>query len=174
MAGPFYPEAWDSTMRPAIRDAVVAELGGSWAVYWSDQDAPRASRPAAVLKALDLPHFEGRPYVIDVDAAPTRLDQEVHVTLEWTLEIQLEADTDQRALFENLRLGLFQTAQIERFAAAGLVVVQERDARDLSQIFSGRRDWRSALDLRMRMGGRRVFTDQPWIETTAPVVVEVR
>lgn len=162
---PYYPEDWAATMQPALQALVASELGDGWTVIWADQDGPAPARPLATLKALTLPRYEGRPAVSGVDVDDEQLDQVVSVDAGFTLSIQLFAAVDTRAAMETLRLGLFASLAREALEAAGLVAVQELDARDLSQIFAGRREWRSALDIRMRVEARRVFTDVAWIQT---------
>jgi hypothetical protein len=176
---PTYPQDF-ATMRQALYDWVSGDLGVGWTVVHEPQDGdgrrrPAPAKPFAKIHVLDAPQPEGRQFLQMEDASPTELNAHVRNVGLMRVEVQLFSDTDQRAAAENLRASLdLRYPTLDSFFVAGLTVVpSEVSLRDLSEIFSGEREYRYALEIGFRVETRRTVTYYPWIETAQPLAVEV-
>lgn len=177
---PHYPADWTSTMQPALRAYVVASLGAGWSVIWGAQqgpgalaEGPRPPKPYAVLRALTVPTAEGRPSVLPVEVSPTQMDLRATVPGVFTFEVQLFADTDQRAALSGLRMDLAMWNATDPLRQAGLQPREVLAERDISQVFAGSREFRYVLEVRMGCEIRRELADQPFVSTVGSTVMEV-
>lgn len=182
---PFYPADWASTMQPALWtwiNAVLVGVDGSWSAIWGDQhgpgqteEGPRPAKPLAVLRQISPPAEVVPTSETELDVSPTRMDLRVRTGGQFTLEVQLYADSRDAivAAAPVLRASVCADPHTINLHAAGLAVVGPIVDRDLSAVVAGAREFRHVLEFPVRVEMRTDFADQPWIETVVPPVLTV-
>lgn len=158
----------------------VSPVSFDWTVFFAGQDfddrrAPVPSKPFVAIRFLDLPTDEGRQWAQAFDTSATTIGVVVRNIGLIRTEIQIFSDTDERVIAERLRKSLdVLYPGLDQLSIAGLVPVpSETRMRDLSQIFSGEREFRYVLEVGLRVETRYVIDDYPTIETVSPVPVGI-
>lgn len=140
---------------------------------WSDQDAPRATKPYVLIQVIGNPQSLAPSEDIKTDAGVDRMDLSVQQPAEVMINLQVIGDRDHKKVAERLRLSSQQAFVRERLLAAGLIPTENPVVRDVSALFSGLHERRYLIEVPMQVLLKSDYENVDFVSTSDPVVMTV-